>query len=96
MDGAVHFPVGVEQLKNIVSFNFESQANRVLDCHIGKSSKDLLERSLADGVFADLALLLHVLDLAEKPPNSLFFPGNSKLKEVTALFNQVDLGKQRS
>jgi hypothetical protein len=93
---AIRLPVGVEQFKRIVLINFESQANGVLDCHIGEGSKDLLKRSLADGVFADLAFLLHVFDLAEEPPNSLIFPGNSKLKEVTALFNQVDLREQRS
>lgn len=60
------------------------------DALVGEALEDLLEGRLGDAVLLDAELLLFLLKLTKEPSNGLVFLGHAKLKEVTALLEELD------
>ena len=60
---------------------------------LGKRLEDLLKRCLGHVVLLDAKLALLVFKLAEEPADSLVLSRDSKLEELTALLQQLDVSK---
>ena len=85
-----HFVVGVHQHDRL-AVGPEREGGLVTgDTLVGERLEDLLEGRLCHTVLLDAKLTLLVLEPTEEPADRLVLLGNTQLKELTALFEDLD------